>query len=523
MNYIRKIRIVFFTFFIFSAVFAKSVDQISKYIPDFEKQVLKIKDEYHAPGVSIAIVKDGKIVYTKSFGVKENGKPDEIDNDTVQQIASLSKTFLAFLVAQLVEEGVLSWDMPINKYLPELIFSDEKANKSATLLDLMTHRIGLPPFSGDTLWHLGFKDIELLKALKSMPFKYEYDKHYGYQNHMFGAVSLIVERATKKSIAVLFEERIFKPFKMKTASVGLKPLQPSYLGFKKPNVAFPHDVREGKIYTKPFNEKSFLFPGSTGVNLSINDAAIWLQFLVNDYTFEGKSFLKPETIKFLRSSKIHCDFKDDDLQFPKERFSHSSYDIGMFEHQYGSNSKHHLYAHMSGFNGVRGYLGFFPSEKMGIIILSNFGSLSVSLMPEVIRSFFFDWYFDLEPIDWLEKIYGTEKKHRSTYANSRLNAKMYAPASPRKLDEYVGDYTHPLYGDLKIVEKDKKLKFVYRDVTVDLRHWNADEFHIKPFELTPTFNDYDYCPFFFVISPHHKTEIHIGQMYEGKVPFIKKD
>ncbi|CAO5679760.1 MAG: D-aminopeptidase [Holosporales bacterium] len=519
MRYFKKFFSICLLFFIFANGFAKTPDQIIKHIPDLEKDILKCKDAYRATGLSIALVKDGQIIYVKSFGVKENGKPDLIDNDTVYQIASLSKTFLVFVIAQLVEEGVLSWDMPVNKFLPELIFNDDVANKSATLIDLVSHRIGLSSFSGDTLWHLNYSDIEILKALKNLPFKYKFREHYGYQNHMFGAASVIVERATKKTIAELFEDRIFKPLGMKSASVGLKPLLPTYFGFKKPNVALPHDIRDGKIYTKSFMKESFLFPGSTGVNLSINDAAIWIQFLVNNYTFKGKQFLKPETVSFLRSSKVQCNFKQDDLMFPHERYSHSSYDVGMFEHKYSGN---HMYAHMAGFNGVRSYLAFFPDEKMGFIILSNFGSMKVSLMPEVIRGYFLDWYFGLERIDWIERIHGLEIKYKKMYENSRLNEKLINPQPPRKLSDYTGNYENNFYGNVHIAEEQGQLMMKYREKSTPLTHWNGDSFNIKPYELNPTLNDLDYCPVYFVINNYQKPELHIGQMFEGKAVFLKK-
>ncbi|MBP9752600.1 MAG: serine hydrolase [Proteobacteria bacterium] len=520
MRYFKKI-FYFFSLFIAISTFLypKTADEILKHIPELEKEILKSKDAYRATGLSIAIVKDGNIIYTKSFGTKENGKNEEIDNDTIHQIASLSKTFLSYLIAKLVDEGILSWDMPIHKVLPELIFSDETANKSATLLDLLTHRIGLSPFSGDTLWHLAYKDIEILKALKNLPFKYKFRELYTYQNHMFGAASIIVERVTKKTIAQLFDEKIFKPLGMKTASVGLKPLQPTFFGFKKKNVAYPHDIRDGKVYTKPFMEESFLFPGSTGVNLSIKDAAIWLQFLINDYTFEGKAFLKPETLKFIRSPKVVCKFKEDDLMFPHERFTDSSYDVGMFEHKYAG---HHMYSHMSGFNGVRGYLAFFPDEKMGFIILSNYGSMKVSLMPEVIRGYFLDWYFDLSTINWIERIHNLENKYKKMYENNRLNEKLMSPQASRKLSDYIGTYTNIFYGAIDVIEENNQLRMKYREKSVTLNHWNGDSFNIKPYELNPTLNDLDYCPIYFTINNYQKPELHIGQMYEGKAVFVKK-
>jgi CubicO group peptidase (beta-lactamase class C family) len=510
-------------FFSFTCLESKTKDEIKAYNSKFEEQLNKIKDAYKAPGLAIAIIKDGHIVYEKTLGEKENGKKNPIDSDTVFQIASMTKNFLAFIIAQLVEEGVFTWETPVSKYLPELEFYNSDANKNITVLDLVTHRVGLPPFSGDSLWHAHFTQLELLGALKKIPFKEKFREKYTYQNHMFGAASLLVERATGKTIEDLFHERIFKPLKMINASASLKAVQPKFLGYFKSNFANPHDIRDGKIFAKPLLPHMYLFTGSTGINLSLNDAIIWVNFLLNDYTYDGKSFLKPETIKFLYDNKIECTFSEHETQFHKDRFSNTSYCVGAFKSQYGPDAKNILYGHMGGFNGVRSYFCFVPSEKLGIVILSNFGSMTVSLMPEVIRNTFLDWYFDLEKMDWIEKIYKKSQSYLEKYHQARMNNRLYNPTSAKSFNDYKGRYTHPVYGDVHITEDEKKLYMTYKDKKIPLTHWNGNEFSLKPFDLSPTYNDYDLCPIVFIFEPHKKKKLYIGQMTEGAQTFEKVD
>jgi CubicO group peptidase (beta-lactamase class C family) len=515
----------FFLLFFFSFLYleSKTEEQIKDYSSQFDAELKKIKDAYKAPGLAIAVIKNGHVVYKQTFGEKENGKKNPIDSDTVFQVASMSKNFLAFIIAQLIEENVFTWDTPISKYLPELEFDDETANKEATILDLVTHRIGLPPFSGDSLWHASFTQLELLKALKKIPFKQKFREKYTYQNHMFGAASMVVERATGKTIEELFNERIFKPLKMTAASVSLKAVQPRFLGYLKPNFANPHDIRDGKIFTKPLLPHTYLFAGSTGINLSLNDAIIWINFLLNDYKYDGKSFLKPETIKFLYDHKIECAFSEHETQFHKARFSNTSYCVGSFKSQYGQNPKNILYGHMGGFNGVRSYFCIIPSEKLGIVILSNFGSMSVSLMPEIIRNTFLDWYFDFEKIDWIEEIYKRNQSYLGNYHKNRMNNRLYNPTSAKSYSDYKGKYTHPLYGEVNIIEDEKKLYMTYKDKKILLTHWNGNEFSIRSFDLSPTLNDYDLCPVVFIFEPNKKQKIYIGQMMEGVQTFEKVD
>ncbi|MDP2193585.1 MAG: serine hydrolase domain-containing protein, partial [Alphaproteobacteria bacterium] len=151
---------------------AKTKEEINDYLPRFEEKLKKIKDDYRAPGLAIAIVKDNEVIFQKTLGVKENGTTDPINEDTIFQIASNTKVFLAFVIAQLVEEGVLSWDTPVHKYIPELVLSNKEAQEKITLIDLLTHRIGLPHFTGDMMWHLRFSPIELINSLRHIQFKY---------------------------------------------------------------------------------------------------------------------------------------------------------------------------------------------------------------------------------------------------------------------------------------------------------------------------------------------------------------
>lgn len=515
-------RIILFFFFAVLSLDAKTKDDIKRFIPLFEAQIQKIKDEYRAPGLAIAIIKNGEVVYTKTTGVKDNGADAPINEETVFQIASSSKMLLTFVIAQLVEEKVLSWDTPVHNYIPELELSDKTANEKITLIDLITHRVGLPPFTGDMMWHLNFSPIEFIKSLKYVKFKAPFREKYAYQNSMFALAGIMVERATKKSIEQLFSERIFKPLNMEQSSVGMDALKPKFFGFKKANFAFPHDIRDGKVYTKPLMPHMYNFPGSSGVNLSIKDAAKWLNFLMNDYTYKGKQYLTKETIDFLRSPKTVANISDHDLQFAKERFSKTAYDIGIFESQYGPNQQNKLYAHMGGFNGVRSYFGFIPSENIGIVILSNYGSMRVSLMPEVIRNTFLDWYFGFKGVNWLERIHGTEVKWRSDNKNHRILNRLHYPTAPRNFDEYTGVYEHKIFGNVTVDHKDGKLTVMYRGKNIPLTHWNGDEFMMKPYSLDESYNDYDVCPVYFQLDGTGQFKLYIANMSEGMSPYFEK-
>ena len=152
-----------------SNVFAS--DRIQEILPEFEEYVEKVQTEWGAPGIAIGIVKDGKIVYIKSFGVREVGTLKKVDEHTVFQIASLTKNILVHLFAKLVQEGKVNWNDPVIKYMPTFFIGDAKVTSEFTIRDLLSHRSGLPSFSCDSLWYLDFTAEEIIQGIAKIPLK----------------------------------------------------------------------------------------------------------------------------------------------------------------------------------------------------------------------------------------------------------------------------------------------------------------------------------------------------------------
>src|SRR5688572_15420304 len=139
---------------------------------------LKKLDSYYAkalkdwdiPGMSIAIVKDGKIVFSKSYGVKEAGKNEVPDENTLYAIASNTKAFTSAAIAQLVEERKLDWNDKVRKYLPYFELYDPWVSAETTIRDLLSHRVGLGTYSGDLIWYRSSLNAEqIIKRLKYLP------------------------------------------------------------------------------------------------------------------------------------------------------------------------------------------------------------------------------------------------------------------------------------------------------------------------------------------------------------------
>ncbi|HVQ48040.1 MAG TPA: serine hydrolase domain-containing protein, partial [Gemmatimonadales bacterium] len=120
--------------------------------PDFDNYVKRVMETFTVPGLSVAIVKDGKVVLAKGYGIRRMGDPTPVDARTRFGIASNTKLFTATALALLVEEGKIEWDKPVTSYLPGFAMSDPYVTHEMTVRDLLVHRSGLGLGAGDLLW-----------------------------------------------------------------------------------------------------------------------------------------------------------------------------------------------------------------------------------------------------------------------------------------------------------------------------------------------------------------------------------
>ena len=170
------------------------------------------------PGIAIAVVHRDQVVYQQGFGVREAGKPDRIDADTVFQVASMSKPIASTVLASLVGEGRIDWDDRVIDHDPEFRMFDPYVTRELRLRDLLCHRSGLPDHAGDLLEDLGYDRQDILYRLRYLPPASSFRTKFAYTNFGYSEAGFAAAKAMDVAWEDLAAKQLFEPLGMKSTS-----------------------------------------------------------------------------------------------------------------------------------------------------------------------------------------------------------------------------------------------------------------------------------------------------------------
>ncbi len=180
---------------------------------DLDAYVARVLKTFDVPGLSVAIVKDGKVVVAKGYGVRKLGEPAPVDENTLFGIGSNTKAFTSAALASLVDEGKISWDDPVCQRLPGFQMYDPYVSHEMTIRDLLTHRSGMGLGEGDLLFwpHTTFTRDDIIYRLRFMKPASSFRSRFAYDNLMYIAAGQIIPAVTGKSWEDTIRERILVP------------------------------------------------------------------------------------------------------------------------------------------------------------------------------------------------------------------------------------------------------------------------------------------------------------------------
>src|ERR1700688_5264643 len=221
LSYHRRSPFVFVALILSTSLWAQSPTS-SAPPADLDAYVASSMKTFDVPGMAVAIVKDGKIVVAKGYGVRKLGDPTPVDEFTKFGIGSNTKAFTSAVLATLIDEGKLSWDDPVYQRLPGFVMYDPYVSHEMTIRDLLTHRSGMGLGEGDLLFwpHTTYTRDEIIYRLRFMKPASSFRSHYAYDNLLYIAAGQIIPAVTGKSWEDYIREKILPPLGMSTTTLS---------------------------------------------------------------------------------------------------------------------------------------------------------------------------------------------------------------------------------------------------------------------------------------------------------------
>jgi CubicO group peptidase (beta-lactamase class C family) len=417
------------------------------------------------PGMAVAVVHDGRVLYAKGFGVREIGTNRRVTADTVFQLASISKTVSSTVVAGAVGEKAVAWDDPVVKYLPGFALADPYVTQNVTIADMFSHRSGLPDHAGDLLEDIGFGQDQVIEALRDYPLD-PFRATYAYTN--FGLTAAALAVATAKGVAwpELCQQTLYGPLQMTSTSSRYS----HYLA--SPNHAVLHVQINGKWQAKYTRDPDAQSPAA-GVSSSVRDMAKWLRLQLASGTFNGSQVVGSEAL--LETHVPHITSAPAASATARSGF----YGLGC-NVSYDGAGRVRL-SHSGAFNsGAATEFVLLPSEKLGIITLTNGWPIGV---PESLNASFMDLVLVGKVTrDWLtayQSLVRPQLEDPSVLAGKKPPSNP-APALPEAA--YVGTYNSALYGTAEVSAGAGGLVLSLgpEPERFPLTHWDANVFSYLP-------------------------------------------
>ena len=449
---------------------------------DFDAYVEKVIRTFDVPGVAVAIVKDGRVILARGYGVRTLGKPDRVDADTRFGIASNTKVFTASAIAMLVEAGQLEWDAPVIRYLPDFAMYDPFVTRELTVRDLLVHRSGLGLGAGDLLWWPAstYDRAEIARRLRYIKPATSFRSAYAYDNVLYLVAGQLIEKVSGMSWEEFVRTRILVPVGMRTSTV--RHADAANAG----NVATTHAEVNGVVRPIAPMISDNTNPAG-GVNSTATDMAQWMIVQMDSGRVASASgnaterrLYSPTSTRQLWSIVTPIPVSaGTEPGFEHLRPNLSGYALGLFVSDYRGNLR---LQHSGGLPGYVSLVTMIPAKKLGVVVLTN-GESGEVLNAITLRSL--DNYLGVPELDYLSFLTAMRDTARMQLAASgkRATAARDSTSGPSlPLAKYAGRYVDAWYGDVTITAEGNGLvmRFSHTPQLVgDVSHWQHDSFLVK--------------------------------------------
>ena len=420
---------------------------------------------WQLPGISVAIVRNDRVILVKGYGTKEAGGTEPVTADTLFQLASTSKAFTSTALAMLATEKKLSWDDPVRKHLDYFHLADLCADSQVTIRDIVSHRTGLKRH--DELWdNTPLTREDVIRGIGQVKLTKPFRSAYQYQNIMFIAAGEVVANTSGMSWDDFASKRIFEPLGMKGTVLSDEAWRAADHA-----TGYRYDWKSGRITPQEPIDTATIGAGG-GIKSNANDMARWVRFQLAGGAIDLKQLVDPEMLQETKTPQtvIRVENSSRDLN-PESNVM--AYGMGWVIQDYRSEL---LVSHAGALNGFRAHVDLLPKRNTGFALLTNLGR-GYALI--ALRNSLTDLLAGKPGRDWNAYYLMVERKadEKEEREKQELESRKIAGTTPsRSLEDYAGDYESAGYGKAKVSVAASGLVLQWNQLTIPLKHFHYDVF-----------------------------------------------
>lgn len=439
-----------------------------------DAQINQELKDWKAPGLGLAIVRDGKIILVKGYGWRDVKQSRPVTPQTLFAVGSITKSFTVTLLGTLVDSGQIGWDKPVRDYLPGFRLYDPYASDHLTVRDMVTHRSGLPRH--DMVWYSSnFSRADLVYRLRFLQPNKELRQTFQYNNLMFMTAGFMAGQLLHTTWEDAVRQRVLQPLHMTDTDFSVSDSQ------KAADSALPYQKDKDENAAQiPFHGIDSIAPAGA-VNSSARDMARYLLFHMNLGEIDGQRILSQNSAQQMQTPQMVIQgertFKE---------LGPNSYGMAFFISTYRG---HKLVEHGGNIDGFSALLAFLPDDRTGVVVLTN---LDETALPGAVAYNVFDRLLGLEALPWSDRYLKIEQQQRQSEKAAKAmgyTAPVPGTHTSHSLDDYVGQYENPGYGEVRISRSPAGDNPVFQirlnKLRSPLQHFHYDIFVVPDNPLDP--------------------------------------
>jgi CubicO group peptidase (beta-lactamase class C family) len=434
---------------------------VRKALPAFDSLVASMVARSGVPGAAVAVVAGDTALYSRSFGLREMGRPDPVDDDTLFQLGAVSRAYTATMLAALAGEGELGWDQPVRRAWPGFRLRDLWATREATFRDLTAGRSGLPAHAGDELLAFGYGRAEVLRRLRHLRPAAGFRAEFAPPDGMVTAAAAAAERATGRSWARLVRERVLEP-------VGDHGTVLTWRGFLRAvDRATPHRLVAGTAVPQDPPDETVLAP-ALGVSASLSGLVTFARLHLNGGAVAG---VRVAPVGLLAQTLRPATAVADTPSGPEA--AAPGWMLSTFDGRLLASAEGGLAS------GSSATVTLLPDDGVAVIVLANAYPEGAALGGAIARTLTDLAVLGAPQEDWLAREQATLATERAAVPAAGLALPPQAPAAapaPRARDVYAGVYENRYYGRVTVRPGagDGLVVRLGRGETLRYAPWSAD-------------------------------------------------